>query len=448
VNSTNTASTPAKTAGSKAHAWYVVALLMVAFTFSHMDRNVMSILLNSIKGDLGLTDLEAGLMHGPAFALFYVAFGLPIARAADRFNRVNIISVAIALWSGMTALCGAAGNFIQLALARMGVGIGEAGCVPPAQSIIADYIPPHNRAFAMSIFSLGAPLGVLLGNVLGGYLDDVLSWRHAFWIIGIPGILVALVIKLTIKEPKRGSMDSIPMTAGNTPPVGEVLKTIWKLKSLKHMMIGSSLIVFGGYGATAWMPAFLERSHGLETFQVGLMLGPAMLLGGVGGLLLSGRLTDNLVQKSVTWYARVPALATLCAVPFTVFIMLIPQATVTLFGISFATYWLVISLIIIPGAAYISYMGPANALMQNMMPPRMRAMTVAIFLFVTNLVGMGLGPPLIGQVSDIMQGQYGNEGLRYSLLSFSFVYVWAAFHFFRARRYLVRDLGTEQIIKR
>lgn len=421
---------------------------MVAYTFSHMDRNVMSILLNSIKGDLGLSDLEAGLMHGPAFALFYVFFGLPIARAADRSNRVNIISIAIGLWSAMTALCGAAQNFIHLALARMGVGIGEAGCVPPAQSIMADYIPPQDRAFAMSIFSLGAPLGVLLGNVLGGYLDDAFSWRHAFWIIGLPGVFVAILIKMTIKEPERGRMEAVSTEASETPPIKEVLLTIWRLKSLKHMMIGSSLIVFGGYGATTWMPAFLERSHGLETFEVGLLLGPAMLIGGVGGLLLSGKITDHLVQRDVTWYARVPALATLCAVPFTVFIMLIPQVTYTLYGLSFASYWLVISLIIIPGAAYISYMGPANALMQNMMPPRMLAMTVAIFLFITNLVGMGLGPPLIGQVSDIMQAQYGQEGLRISLLSFAPVYLWAAFHFFRARRYLAKDLGTERIIKR
>ena len=425
--------------------WYVVFMLMVAFTFSHMDRNVMSILLNSIKMDLGLSDLEAGLMHGPAFALFYVAFGLPIARAADKSNRVNIISIAIALWSAMTALCGLAQNFIQLAAARMGVGIGEAGCVPPSQSIIADYVPPSRRAFAMSIFSLGAPLGLLLGNVLGGYLEGIFGWQKTFFIIGIPGIFVAILIKLTIKEPIRGTADGMVEQTHDAPDLREVLSSVWQRKSLKHMMIGSALIVFGGYSASTWMPAFLERSHGLEPAQVGIMLGPAMLIGGVGGLLISGRLTDWLVQRSVRWYALVPAIATICAVPFSLTIMLIPQTTYSAFGITFASYWTVISLVTIPGAAYISYMGPANALMQNMMPLRMRALTVAIFLFVTNLIGMGLGPPLVGLVSDAMEAQYGDEALRYSMICFLFIYVWAAYHFFRGARYLSKDLGTDRI---
>ena len=418
---------------------------MLAFTFSHMDRNVMAILLNSIKYDLGLSDFQAGLMHGPAFALFYVFFGLPIARAADKHNRVNIISIALVVWSAMTALCGMAQNFLHLALARMGVGIGEAGCVPPAQSIIADYIPPERRAFALSIFSIGAPLGTILGMVIGGILESQFDWRVAFIAIGIPGILVGLVVKFTIKEPVRGMADGLSQAEPDTPSVWEVLDKIWHLKSLKHMIFGSSLIVFGGYGASAWMPSFLERSHDLNTLQVSMLLGPVMLVAGIGGLLISGRLTDHLVRKNVEWYARVPAIATAVAVPFSGFIMMIPQTTYMIFGNEVPSYFVAIGLFALPVAAYISYMGPVNALMQNMVVPRMRAMTVAVFLFVTNIIGMGLGPPLIGLASDYMEVQFGEESLRYALLLTLFIYAWAAFHFNRARRTLVKDLHMSHL---
>ena len=432
----STASNP----GGTANPWYVVCLLMLAFTFSHMDRNVMSILLNSIKHDLGLTDFQAGLMHGPAFALFYVFFGLPIARAADKYNRVNIIAIALTLWSTMTALCGIAQNFAQLGLARMGVGIGEAGCVPPAQSIIADYIPPERRAFALSIFSIGAPLGTILGIVAGGVLESWFDWRVAFFAIGLPGIIVALVIKFSIKEPIRGNVDDAAHAGDGTPSLKEVMNTIWHLKSLKHMIFGSSLIVFGGYGASAWMPSFLQRSHDLSTLQVSLLLGPIMLVAGVGGLLISGRVTDKLVQKNVEWYARVPAIATACAVPFSGLIMLIPQTTYMLFGAEIPSHIVAVGMFSLPVAAYISYMGPVNALMQNMVVPRMRAMTVAVFLFVTNIIGMGLGPPLIGLGSDYFEGQFGQESLRIALMSTLVIYAWAAFHFNRARRTMKADL--------
>jgi len=445
VNNATPASPKSEPEAISADSWYIVGLMMLAFTFSHMDRNVMSILLNSIKYDLGLTDFQAGLMHGPAFAFFYVVFGLPIARAADKYNRVNIIAAALTVWSAMTALCGMAQNFTQLALARMGVGVGEAGCVPPAQSIIADLVPPQRRAFALSVFSIGAPLGTLLGIVAGGVLESWFDWRTAFLAIGLPGVLVGLLIKFTVKEPVRGKADGVAPPDHVAPKVIEVLSTIWHLKSLKHMIIGSSLIVFGGYGASAWLPSFLERSHDLSTFQVSLMLGPVMLIGGVGGLIVSGRLTDRLIRRNVEWYARVPAIATILAVPISAIVLMIPKTTYVVFGMDLPSYAVAISLFALPGAAFISYMGPVNAMMQNMVGLRMRAMTVAVFLFVTNLIGMGLGPPLIGLTSDYMEAQYGDESLRMAMLSALFVYVWAAFHFNRARRTLAADLAKHHL---
>ncbi len=423
------------------YSWFVVSAMMVTFTFSHMDRNIMSILLNSIKADLGLSDFEAGLMHGFAFAVFYVTLGLPIARAADRMNRVNIISLALVAWSAMTAFCGLAQNFTQLLIARMGVGIGEAGCVPPAQSIIADYIPKERRTFAMSLFAIGAPVGTLLGILVGGIVESYFGWRYALIAVGVPGIAVALAIKLTIREPVRGMADGVQVGDTLPPSVLEVIQYIWSCRSLRHMIFASALIVFGGYGTAAWIPAFLERSHDLSTLQTSLWLGPVMLIGGVGGALFAGRLTDRLIERDVSWYAMVPAIATIIAVPFSTAIVLIPQTTYHFFGLQIPSYAVAIPLLAVPGAALIAYIGPVNALMQRMVRLRMRAMTVAIFLFVTNLIGMGLGPVFIGLASDYFSVIFGDEGLRVSLFTFLFVYVWASWHFLQARHNIADDLA-------
>ncbi|MDX1580144.1 MAG: MFS transporter, partial [Alphaproteobacteria bacterium] len=263
-------------------------MLMVVFTFSHMDRNIVAILLNSITQDLKLSDTQAGLMAGFAFAIFYATLGLPIARVADRTNRMNIITIALALWSAMTALCGLAQNFWQLLLARMGVGVGEAGCVPPAQSIIADYVPKEKRSFAMSVFALGVPLGTLLGFVIGGIVSELHGWRVALMVVGLPGVLLAVIVKLTIKEPPRGHADGLVDEEGAAPHMKEVARFLWTRKTLKHATAGAALITFGGYGAQTWIPAFFERSHGLSELQVGLWLAPVMVAGGMGGALLSG----------------------------------------------------------------------------------------------------------------------------------------------------------------
>ncbi len=405
-----------------------------------MDRNIIAILLNSITEDLKLSDTQAGAMSGFAFAIFYATLGIPIARLADRHNRTRIITISLTLWSAMTAVCGLAGNFWQLLIARMGVGVGEAGCVPPSQSIIADYFPQGKRAFAMGVFGLGVPLGTLMGYGLGGYINEIYDWRIALYVVGLPGILVAVVVHFTLREPPRGLSDKLHAADGPIPNFMEVLRFIRKRRSLFHMTVGASLIVFGGYGSQTWIPAFFERSHGLTSAEIGLKLGPVFILGGVGGALLGGWLADKWGSQDPRWYMRIPALAILPAVPFSAVIMLMPATTYTIAGTEVSSSLVAILMMIVPGAAYSCYLGPTNAMLQQMVSLRMRATTVAIFLLVTNLIGMGLGPLTIGIVSDVMDEWFGTESLRYTMLSFLFIYVWASFHFFRAARTISADL--------
>lgn len=415
---------------------------MLVYTFNHMDRNIMAILLNSITQDLHLSDTQAGAMSGFAFAIFYATLGLPIARISDRRNRVNIMTVAIAVWSAMTAVCGLAQNFTQLLLARMAVGVGEAGCVPPAQSVIADYVPVKRRSFAMAVFSLGAPIGTLLGFALGGAISHFYGWRMALFLVGLPGLILAVLVKLTLREPPRGHADGIHPTSDEPPSIGEVLRYLWQRKSLRHATIGASLITFGGYSSATWLPAFFERSHGLNALQTGLWLAPVMVVGGVGGALLAGSIADKWVAKDVRWYTRVPAFAIVCAVPFSATTMLIPRTVYSFMGFDIPSYAVAMPMMVIPGAAFIAYMGPVHSMLQTMVGVRMRGMTVGIFLLITNLIGMGFGPLVIGMVSDFMAELHGAESLRHTMLAFLFIYVWAALHFYRSSRTIPEDLAA------
>ncbi len=429
---------------SARYRWYVLGLLTVVFAFSHMDRNIIAILLNSIAADLKLNDAEAGAISGLAFAITYIVLGIPLAWAADRYKRKRIISASLALWSVMTALCGMTHNMWQLFLARMGVGIGEAGCVPAAQSIIADYVPKGRRAFALAIFGLGVPIGTLAGFALGGIINDAYGWRMALFVVGIPGLLVAIILQKTLREPPRGFSDHLESLAGEPPPTfKEVLVFLSKRRSLLHLVIGTSLIVFGGYGSQTWIPAFFERSHGLTSGQIGVWLGPSLVVGGVGGTLLGGWLADKLAVKDARWYVWIPAIAMIPAIPVSALVLLLPATIYEIFGIPVHTYVLSIALMAIPGAAYSCYLGPVNAVIQQIVGIRMRATAVAVFLMITNLVGMGLGPWAVGQVSDFMDSRFGHESLRYTMLSFLFIYAWASIHFFRAGKYIRADLDPK-----
>ncbi len=428
---------------SPRYRWYVLGLLTVVFAFSHMDRNIIAILLNSIAADLKLTDAEAGAISGLAFAITYIMLGIPLAWAADRHKRKRIISISLAVWSVMTALCGATQNMWQLFLARMGVGMGEAGCVPAAQSIISDYVPKERRALALAIFGLGIPVGTLTGFIVGGLINDVHGWRAALLVVGLPGLLVALLVQRTLREPPRGMADKVdaPSREG-LPTFFQALSFLFQRRTLMHVTIGTALVVFGGYGSQTWIPAFFERSHGLTSGQIGLWLGPSVVVGGVGGTLLGGWLGDKLGTKDARWYVWIPAIAMIPAIPVSALLLLLPTTIYNVFGLPVHTYVISIALMAIPGAAGVCYIGPVNAVIQQIAGIRMRATAVAIFLTVTNLVGMGLGPWIIGEVSDFTASRFGHESLRYTMLWFLFIYAWAAFHYWRAGKHIRSDLAA------
>ncbi|MFT4561726.1 MAG: putative MFS family arabinose efflux permease [Gammaproteobacteria bacterium] len=408
---------------------YVLGVLVLAYTVNFIDRQILSILLESIKQDLGVSDQMLGLLSGFAFALFYVVMGIPIAVWADRGNRRNLISVALALWSAMTALCGLAQNFWQLAGARIGVGIGEAGCTPPAFSLLSDYYAPGERAFAFGIYSLGIPFGLMFGLFIGGWINEVFGWRMAFFVVGLPGILLALVVRFTISEPVRGQVENKNADVAK-PRFFHSLKFLSTQPVFVHCSIGGALAAFVAYAAMGWYPSFLIRSHGLGTAEIGLWLGLIMGVAGAAGMLLGGWLSDKLGARNTPWYLWTVAVGLLIALPFSAMSYLVddPYVAMLLFSIQLmvANAWL----------------GPTVAQIQGIVELRMRAVSVAVLFFITNLIGLGLGPWVIGTLSDALRPQFGDHSLRWSLFAVGFFGLWAAWHYYRAGQLLEENLKT------
>ena len=288
---------------------YALGVLVVVYTFNFIDRQILSILLEPIKLELGLSDTALGLLTGFAFALFYATLGIPIARYADKNNRRNLIALALAIWSGMTALSGLAQNFWQLLAARIGVGVGEAGCSPPAHSMIADYFPAENRATALGIYSLGIPVGILFGFLAGGWLNEFFGWRVAFFVVGIPGLILAVLVRFTLAEPTRGMAEG-RIDSGEQPGVMETFRFMWRKKSFRHLAFGGALTAFVGYGLVTWVPSFLVRSHGMETGEIGTWLGLILGIPGGIGIAAGGWMADKLGSRDTRWYLWVVSVAT------------------------------------------------------------------------------------------------------------------------------------------
>ncbi len=411
---------------------YALGSLLVVYTFNFVDRQILSILLEAIKLDLALTDTQLGMLTGFAFALFYATLGIPIARWADRGNRVNIISLALLIWSGMTALSGLAQNYWQLLTARIGVGVGEAGCSPPAHSLIADYFPQSNRATALGVYSLGIPVGILFGFLAGGWINEFFGWRVAFFVVGIPGILLAALVRLTLREPVRGMADGItaPVTQ---PTIGETLRFLSQKKSFKHLAFGGSLTAFVGYGLVTWVPSFLQRSHGMETGEIGTYLGLILGIPGGVGIVLGGYLSDRLGAKNKAWSLWIVSIALLLAVIPTIFVFLVDNQ------------YLALSLLIAPVLLGNFYQATTFSQTQGLVNLRMRAVAAAILLFILNIIGLGLGPQVVGLISDQLHSRFAHDSLRYSLLICSFANVWSAYHYYQAGRYLQEDLDNNPI---
>jgi MFS family permease len=410
------------------HCWLMLAILLLAYIFNFIDRQIIGVLAVPIKTDLALSDSRLGLMGGIAFALFYSGLAIPIAWLADRKSRVNIIAVSVGLWSLFTAACGFAQNFWQLFLARMGVGIGEAGGVAPSYALVSDYFPPARRARALAFFSLGIPIGSALGVFFGGWIASHLDWRSAFIIVGLAGLPAALMVKLGIREPVRGGFDTADGKASEAaPPLLSVAAALARTPSFWLLSFGAASGSILGYGLIFWLPSFFSRSFHLSLIEVSWFYGSIVLIGGVAGTWLGGWLGDRTGPDNPATYALVPAICFLIAAPVFAFGLFAPSLTVG---------WILFA---IGQMLALAWLGPVIAAVQHIVPPNMRATASASFLFINNLIGIGFGIFFLGFMSDSMKAAHGEDALRYSILYGLVFYVLSALLYFGASRRLKRD---------
>lgn len=409
---------------------YALVLLTIVYAFNFIDRQLLAILQESVKTDLGLSDSQLGLLAGFAFALFYVSAGIPIARWADSSNRRNIVAGSVFLWSLMTAISGFTQTYAQLLLARIGVGVGEAGGSPPSHSIISDIYPPEKRASAMGIYSTGVNIGILFGFLLGGWLNEFFGWRTAFIVVGAPGILLAILVRLTLAEPIRGLSEHASANKVDVPvKLADALATLWRKRTFRHMAFGAALNAFCGYSTASWTASFMIRSHDMSTGELGTWLALISGVGGAIGVVCGGFAADRLSLKDKRWYMWVPALAGLVSVPFMVTVYLADGPHQALL------------LSIIPGLLHNVYLGSTIATTHALVGLRVRALSSAVLFFILNLVGMGLGPLLVGMFSDYLQPTFGVDSLRQAmLLLLPAVMAWSALHFVFAAQTLRADL--------
>lgn len=381
-----TASVPAAE-GSKAR-WWVLAVLTLIYAVNFLDRTIIGVLAQPIKGDLALSDFQLGLLGGLAFALTYTLIGIPVARLSERVNRVKLIATATIVWSVMTMLCGVAANFLQLLLARAGVGVGEAGCTPPAHSIISDSFPARSRALALSLFQLGAVLGMVSGAVIGGFVAHQYGWRIALVTAGAPGLLLAALLWFTVRDPQRGKYDA-PQATGEIPRFGQVLRHFLLSPTGCNVLLGGTFAVFVAYGVNHFTPALLARKFALDTGAAGAAF--AVIVGGSAiGVLMGGALADRLSQRDRRWITRIPALALGLGAPLQIL------------GYNQASLAASLLFLALGNAVTNAYIGPQFATIHNIMTPRMRATAMSVVLLAHSLIGLGLGAPFAGAVSDHM----------------------------------------------
>ena len=430
---------PAQATGFSKH--YALIILTLAYTSSHVDRGIVNILMPSIKAAFDVSDTLLGLMGGLVFALFYATLGVPIAMWADRGNRRNIIALAVTLWSGMTAACGLAGSFSHLLLARIGVGIGEAGSSPPSHSMIADLYPKEQRSTAMSVYTVGVYAGAMIGLVLGGYVVQNYGWRETFFVVGLPGLVIAALVRFTIAEPVRGGVDGLAERADNPDQsnaaritayfvaLWAVFLHLWHTRSARHIIIGLTLVSFVGYGGLIFGPSFFARSLHLDMTKIGLIFGlTAGFVGGFGSIL-GGYLADRFSRKDMRWNAWVVAVAKLIGMPL--FIVFYMSSNLTI----------MIPVYVISSVLGAFYLGPSFAMIQSLTPIHMRALASAVMLFVLNFIALGFGPLAVGFISDVLHPYFGVESLRWALFGTSFIGVWAAVHYYWAGQTYQADLA-------
>jgi predicted MFS family arabinose efflux permease len=443
----------AEPAFSLGYRRWMLVLLVSIYACSFLDRVIVSTIGPAIIRDLKLSDLQFGLLGGAAFAVFYALFGLPIARLAERSSRIAIIATCIALWSAMTALSGFAGSYWQLLALRMGVGVGEGGCSPAAHSLLSDHYPPRQRATALAIYSAGVPIGTLLGAVLGGWIAQTFSWRIAFVVVGLPGLALALLARLTLKEPRRGHIDGTTPDAA-APPLGAVVARLFRTPSFRHLAAGFVLANLTGSGVNVFMSTYLVRSFHLGLATVGVLYGLVVGVAGLSGTLAGGLIADWGGKRDARWYALAPGLGALFAFPCYVAAFTRQDAIST------------IACFFVGGLLITFYLAPTLGVVQNLVEPRMRASAAALMFILINIFGQGLGPTAMGAASDFLARRVlapGGDltvcgdsapafvaqacrtpqvsGLQAAILAMTVFVLWGSVHFLLAARTIRKDLA-------
>jgi MFS family permease len=432
---------PEEFKASSTYSYYVVWLLFIVYVFNFVDRQILSIVLEQLKNEFKFEDWQLGLLHGTAFAIFYATLGIPIARVADSRSRVNIIAISIVIWSFFTAITAGARNFWHLFIARIGVGVGEAGCSPPAYSLIADYFEPKKRATALSIYSMGVYGGSALGYIIGGNVASVYGWRTAFLVVGIPGILIALLLKFTVREPPRGYSEP-NYVAAPPPPFMTVLRRLWSRPSFRHLSVAAGLHAFVSYGVSGFYAPFFIRSHGMGQAELGNWLGFIVAAGGLAGTYFGGAMSDRLFSRKPDprYYLWVPAATLFIVAPFGLFVYGVDSKYVALWSL-------------VPYVALIAaYLAPSIATTHRLVGLRERALAGAVLLLVLNLIGLGLGPLFTGSLSTYFEGRFiadglsapqaAADGLRYAIYVTVLINIWAGTHYLLAAKTLNQDIKT------
>ena len=413
------------------YRWYVLAVLVVVYIVNFIDRSILGMLVQPISEELGVSDTMMGFLGGFAFAAFYTFMGIPIARMADKGVRRNVIVVCLTLWSGATALCGLAQNFVHLLLARIAVAVGEAGGSPPSHSMISDLFPPDRRATAFGIFALGVPIGSMIGSLSGGWLNEWFDWRTAFVVVGLPGIALAVLVGLTVREPTRGAAEGLSDRVIDAPPVMEVFRYLWSKKSFRYMAVAGSFHSFVGAGMGYWIPAMFNRSHDFSSGAMGTAL---FWLGfaGIAGTFLGGWLCDKAGGKDARWYMWIPGIASLISLPLFLVVYLGPEPYVALWVFA------------IPYALSSIWLAPTFSMTQGLVGIRMRALASGVLLFIINIIGMGLGPQFTGVLSDVFNAttNLGEHSLRWALVVSLFFMLVAGVLYWFAARTLREDLAA------
>jgi predicted MFS family arabinose efflux permease len=408
--------------------------LTLVYTVNFVDRGLIGLLLQPIKEDLRLSDTQLGFLTGIAFGLFYATLGVPIARWADRGNRVTITSIALALWSGTVMLCLFVGNFAQLVAARVAAAVGEAGCFPTTYSLVGDYFrAPAERTRAMAIYMLGNPLSSVLSFVVGGWLNAHYGWRMTFCLMGIPGLVIALLIRLTVADPRQSVSAAAAPRNLRQPPMWDVLKTLWYRRATRHLGLAIILLCTLALGLAPWYAAFLIRSHGVGAQELGIWLGIAFGAGGTVGTLLGGYGSARWFGDDMRGQMRLSAVMIALVVPCFVLFLLLPQKMGALIAL-------------IPlQAVIVFFIGPTLALLQQLVPDDMRATTLAVVMLLANLIGMGVGPQMVGIGSDLLEPYVGSDSLRYSMLGMSLMALWAAYHFWMVGKTVKEELYSSAV---